>query len=50
MNSLLRWTYKKYRNKAGMETQEDYPTEKQWKCKTRRLLYKDYVMQLMCIN
>ena len=28
---MERWTCKKYRNKAGMKTQEDYPTKNRGK-------------------
>ena len=38
MNYKQGWACKKYRNKAGVKTQEDYPTaEKSWQRKTGRL-------------
>ena len=47
MNHMYGWTCKKYRNKEGMKTQEDYPTkEKGWKRKTRRPLYICCLTQL----
>ena len=40
INYTWGWACKKYRNRVGMKTQEDYPaTEKSWRKKTGRLLY-----------